>query len=73
MSEIVFLRDNTKEPFTTSDVIAKFSEVQHHTITRLIQQHESDFKEFGILRFKIKEIIRTSKICLRRGKTWSIY
>lgn len=44
------------EPFTTSDVIAEFAGVQHHTITRLIQQHEDDFKEFGILRFEIEEI-----------------
>lgn len=56
MNDIVFLVDNTKEPFTTSDVIAMFAGIQHHTVTRLIQQHEADFKEFGILRFEIEEI-----------------
>ena len=56
MNDIVFLVDNTKEPFTTSDVIAVFAGIQHHTVTRLIQQHEADFKEFGILRFEIEEI-----------------
>ena len=56
MNDIVFLVDNTKEPFTTSDVIAAFAGIQHHTVTRLIQQHEADFKEFGILRFEIEEI-----------------
>lgn len=58
MNEIVFLEPNKidSEPFTTSDIIAECAQVQHHTITRLIQQHEKDFKEFGILRFEIEEI-----------------
>lgn len=53
MNEIVF-QGKENEPFTTSDVIAKFTGVQHHTITRLIQQHQSDFEEFGSLRFQIE-------------------
>ena len=56
MNDLVFLAPNTQEPFTTSDVIAVFAGIQHHTVTRLIQQHEADFKEFGILRFEIEEI-----------------
>lgn len=56
MNDLVFLAPNTREPFTTSDVIAMFAGIQHHTVTRLIQQHEADFKEFGILRFEIEEI-----------------
>ncbi|EOQ39610.1 Rha family transcriptional regulator [Butyricicoccus pullicaecorum] len=56
MNHLVFLTPNTQEPFTTSDVIAAFAGIQHHTVTRLIQQHEADFKEFGILRFEIEEI-----------------
>lgn len=56
MDNMVFLSPNTGEPFTTSDVIAEFAGIQHHTVTRLIQQHEPDFKEFGILRFEIEEI-----------------
>ena len=58
MNDIVFLKDNTQEPFTTSDVIAMFAGIQHHTVTRLIQQHESDFKEFGLLRFQIDAVKR---------------
>lgn len=53
MNEIVF-QGKENEPFTTSDVIAKFTGVQHHTITRLIQQHQKDFEEFGSLRFQIE-------------------
>lgn len=58
MSNIVFLEPSKMdaEPFTTSDVIAEFAGVQHHTITRLIQQHQADFEDFGILRFEIEEI-----------------
>lgn len=56
MDNLVFLAPNTQEPFTTSDVIAMFAGIQHHTVTRLIQQHEADFKGFGILRFEIEEI-----------------
>lgn len=56
MNTLVYLSPNTKEPFTTSEVIAECAGIQHHTVTRLIQQHEEDFKAFGILRFEIEEI-----------------
>lgn len=54
-TEIVFNEKNN-EPFTTSSIIAEFTGVQHHTITRLIQQHEQDFNEFGLLRFQIDAV-----------------
>lgn len=56
MNTLVYLSPNTKEPFTTSEVIAECAGIQQHTVTRLIQQHEEDFKAFGILRFEIEEI-----------------
>ncbi|MDU6347779.1 MAG: Rha family transcriptional regulator [Clostridium sp.] len=58
MNNLVFLEPNKIDavPFTTSDVIAEYALVQHHTITRLIQKYESDFECFGILRFQIEEI-----------------
>lgn len=58
MNNVVFLDpdDINEIPFTTSKVIAEYGEVKHHTVTKLIQQHEKDLKEFGILRFKIEEI-----------------
>ncbi len=58
MNDIVFLEPNKlgSVPFTTSDVIAEFAEVQHHTITRLIQQHKADFECFGQVRFKIDAV-----------------
>ena len=56
MNELVYLNRTRSDSFTTSEIIAENAHVQHHTVTRLIQQHESDLKEFGILRFNIEEI-----------------
>ena len=56
MEDLVYLSPNTKDPFTTSEVIAECTGVQHHTITRLIQRHEKDFKEFGRVRFEIEPL-----------------
>lgn len=57
MGTLVF-RSGKEDLYTTSDVIAKFAGVQHHTITRLIQQHEEDFKDFGLVRFQIEAVKR---------------
>lgn len=58
MANLVFLEPNKIDaiPFTTSDVIAEYAEVQHHTVTRLVQKHLGDFEEFGQLRFKIEAV-----------------
>lgn len=32
MNDLVYLAPNTKEPFTTSEVIAECAEVKHHAI-----------------------------------------
>ena len=58
MNEIVFLEPNRLNavPFTTSKVIAEFAEVQHHTITRLIREHKTDFQEFGKIGFEIEPL-----------------
>lgn len=55
MQSIVFLEPNKIDavPFTTSDVIAEYAELQHHTITRLIRNYEKDFLEFGKVGFQI--------------------
>ena len=56
MNNLVYLSPNTKEPYTTSDVIAEFAGVQHHTITRLIRNHLKDFEEFGRVGFEIQAL-----------------
>lgn len=55
MDNLVFINSNNlhEEPFTTSKIIAKYGQVQHHTVTRLIQNYEKDLNEFGRVRFKI--------------------
>lgn len=70
MNHLVFLIPNTQEPFTTSDVIATFAGIQHHTVTRLIQQHEADFKEFGSLRFEIE--VRKRKVGATTAKHYQL-
>ena len=70
MDNLVFLAPNTQEPFTTSDVIATFAGIQHHTVTRLIQQHEADFKEFGSLRFEIE--VRKRKVGATTAKHYQL-
>ena len=53
--ELVYV-DGKKEPCTTSEIIAECAEVQHHTITRLIREHKSDFETLGILGFEIHKL-----------------
>ena len=53
MNSIVFLAPNTQEPFTTSDVIAEFAGVAHHSVTRILRNHKEDFEGFGKVGFEI--------------------
>lgn len=58
MNELVFLEPSSVKslPFTTSDVIAEYAQVNHHTVTRLIQKHENDLSDFGKVRFEIEPL-----------------
>lgn len=55
MKELVLIKPvgSKLEPYTTADRVAEYAGVQHRTINRLIQQHEKDLEEFGVLRFEI--------------------
>lgn len=70
MDDLVFLNSNKIEaiPFTTSDVIATYAGVQHHTITRLIRNHPEDFEEFGKVGFEIHALPDS-----RTGQSITIY
>lgn len=70
MDKFVFVKKNTDEPFTTSTIIAERAGIQHHTVTRLIQQHEKDFKEFGSLRFEIE--VRKRKVGATTAKNYKL-
>lgn len=56
MNDLVYLTPNTKEPFTTSEVIADCVRVKRDTIQKLIQRHETDFREFGRVGFEIRPL-----------------
>lgn len=70
VTDLVFLEPNKIDavPFTTSKVIAEFAGIQHHTVTRLIQQYENDLKEFGSLRFEIE--VRKREVGATTAKTY---
>ena len=52
MEEIVFV-DKRNNIFTTSEVVALHADVQHHSVTRILREYQSDFEEFGVLGFEI--------------------
>lgn len=49
MNDIVFLSDNTKEPFTTSKVIADRTGMNHRRVKDAIRKHEHEIRSFGLL------------------------
>lgn len=55
MNELVWMKPigSRIEPYTTTDRIAEFAEVQHATIKRLVQKHEKDLALFGKVGFDI--------------------
>lgn len=59
--QMVFLHPNTKEPFTTSEVIAERTGVERRSIDRLLTQNKRDFEAFGVLRFEIRKPLEGSK------------
>ena len=49
MTSIVFLAPNTKEPFTTSKVIANMTGINHRRVKDAIRKHLSEIESFGLL------------------------
>lgn len=68
MNDLVYLTPNTKEPFTTSEVIAECAGVKRHAIQVLIQQHEKDFREFGKVSFEMRPLEGS-----KTGQTVKVY
>ncbi|HEM4255112.1 TPA: Rha family transcriptional regulator [Streptococcus suis] len=52
---IVYM-DGKKEPYTTSEIIAECTGVQHHTVTRLLRNHKERFEAFGFYGFEIHKL-----------------
>ncbi|MET2119160.1 Rha family transcriptional regulator [Enterococcus faecalis] len=63
MEELVFLHSQyiEEEPYTTDEVIAKYSENKEDSVKRLIRTHKEDLEEFGIMRFEIRKPKKGSK------------
>lgn len=54
MYELVEVRGN--DIFTTSKIIADGTNNRHHSMTAIIQKYESDFAEFGKVRFEMEPL-----------------
>ncbi len=54
MEELVFLHSQyiKEEPYTTDEVIAKYSENNLKSVKNLIRDNKADLEEFGILPFE---------------------
>lgn len=57
MESIVFIEPNKigSEPFTTSDVIARFARVSHHAVQQTTAKYEADFNELGVIAFEMRK------------------
>ena len=53
LMELVYI-DGKKEPYTLSSIVAEFTNLQHHTITKTIRKHQARFEQFGKVGFKIQ-------------------
>lgn len=53
MQKLVFMNRGDKQPYTTSKIVAKYAQVQHETIVRLLSNYKEDVEEFGVIRFEI--------------------
>ena len=49
LQKVVYLAPNNKEPFTTSDVIARYAGMNHRRVKDAIRKHENELKSFGLL------------------------
>lgn len=54
MYELIEVRKD--EIFTNSKIIAEGTNNQHHSITAIMQKYESDFNEFGKVRFEMRPL-----------------
>ncbi|MGO2082474.1 Rha family transcriptional regulator [Vagococcus sp.] len=58
MNEIVFVESAKldEQPYTTSEVIAEYAGIEHHSVTRLIREYENDLNIFGLIGFEIHKL-----------------
>ena len=58
MNELVFKTTalSTAEPYTTSEVIAEYSENSHHAIQQLINKNKEKLEDFGKVAFEMRAL-----------------
>lgn len=58
MKKLVFIESEniTEEPFTTDELISKYSENKLDSVKRLIRNHSLDLEELGVLGFEIRKM-----------------
>lgn len=63
MNELVFKTTalSTAEPYTTSDIIAEYSNNEHKSIRKLIETHKTEIERLGVLEFEIAKPPKNSK------------
>lgn len=56
MEELVFLHSQyiKEEPYTTDEVIAKYSQIKRESVSKLIKKYQKDLEEFGKVGFEIR-------------------
>lgn len=60
MNELVFIESKTQEPFTTSDVIAEYTNNNYRSVQKIIEKQKSRLEAFGLVRFKMTPVKHTS-------------
>lgn len=62
-TEVVFTESMNlyDEPFTTSDVIAEYANVNRHTIQQLVKTHKHRLEKFGVIAFEMRKPPKNSK------------
>jgi len=62
-NELVFTKTVyiNEEPFTTSEIIAKHSENQHHAVQQLIVTHSKRLETLGVIAFEMRKPPKGSK------------
>lgn len=63
MENLVFLTSQSveAEPYTTSDVIAEYSQVDRRSVNKMITTYKDNLEDFGVLRFQIAKPLKGSK------------
>ncbi|WP_419154220.1 Rha family transcriptional regulator [Weissella viridescens] len=60
-NELVFYHSVKDEPYTTNEVIAKFSGISLRSVNKLTNEHKHELERFGKMRFEIAPMLSGQK------------